>query len=75
LNRVLVGTVASWNKYNPADPPAANDATTGANPLSAFSLLDGRHLALIIGNKNPAMPINVTNVQVWQASGAENITQ
>ena len=75
LNRVLVGTVASWNQYNPADAPAANDATTGTNALSAFSVLDTRHLALIIGNQNPAMPINVTNVQVWQASSADNITQ
>jgi hypothetical protein len=67
--------VAKWNQYNPADPPAANDTTSGANPLSAFSVLDARHLALIIGNQNPAMPINVTNVQVWQASSANNITQ
>jgi len=75
INRVLVGTVATWDQFNPSEAPAANDTTTGADPLSAFAVLDTRHLALIIGNQNPAMPINVTNVQVWQASSADNITQ
>lgn len=75
VNRVLVGTLASWNAYNPAAPAPANPSASGPDPLSAFSVLDSRHLALIIGNDNPAMPMNVTSVQVWQASGADNLTQ
>jgi hypothetical protein len=38
-------------------------------------VLDSRHLALIIGNNNPATPMKVTSVQVWQASGADNLTR
>jgi hypothetical protein len=75
INQVLVGTVASWNEYQEGAAPPVNAGTSGSDPLSAFSVLDARHLALIIGNNNPAMPINVKSVQVWQASGDHNLTQ
>ena len=44
FDRKPVGKVITWNLYDPALPPPPVD------PGSAYSILDQRHLALIIGN-------------------------
>jgi len=58
----------SWDMYNPASPPPPVDGTT------AFSVLDTRHLALILGS-GTGNPMTVYSVEVWQSSAANNITQ
>ena len=66
FDRKPVGKVITWNLYDPALQPPPVD------PGSAYSVLDQRHLALIIGNFG-SNPVTVHGVSVWQASGAGNI--
>jgi hypothetical protein len=61
-----VGNTVYWNKYNPATPPSPVSGST------AFSVLDARHLALILGS-GPNNPMTVDSVQVWQASTANDL--
>jgi hypothetical protein len=72
-NDVQVGTTGYWNQYDIANPPPPNASSTGSSPLSAGSVLDLRHLALILGTNSQA-PMTVQSVSVWQASSANNIT-
>jgi beta-glucanase (GH16 family) len=67
FDRVKIGKRISWDLYNPAlaPPPVAGS--------SAFSVLDTRHLALIVGNGTPANPVTLSNLQVWQSSAAKNL--
>ena len=63
-----IGPTVHWNQYDPSAPPAPVNGST------AYSVLDTRHLALILGT-NPSDPMTVSNVQVWQASAANDIFQ
>jgi hypothetical protein len=65
---VLVNSGVSWTQY-----VAASDAPpiTTATPW-AFGVLDTQHLVLFLGTGNS--PISVRSVDVWQGSGACNIT-
>jgi hypothetical protein len=70
LDSVQVGPTVFWNQYDPASPsppPPANGST-------AISVLDTRHLALIFDTGTPN-PMTVYAVSVWQATGADNLTQ
>jgi hypothetical protein len=62
----LIGKTA-WNQYNPATPPSPADGS------SAFSVMDSRHLALLLGTASTANPMTVYNVSVWQNSSANDI--
>jgi hypothetical protein len=62
---VQVGNTVTWNRYNSSlAPPQAVGS-------SAFSVLDKRHLALILGTGGNPLTINA--VSVWQSSAANNI--
>ena len=63
---VQVGNTITWNQYNPATPPSP------VNGSSAYSVMDARHLYLILGS-GPSNPMTVYNVQVWQKSTANDI--
>jgi hypothetical protein len=68
VNGVQIGKTITWNQYNPsADPPPATSNGT------AYSVLDKLHLALILGTGSDTSN-TVYNVQVWQASAADNIS-
>ena len=69
FNRAQVGTTLSWNPFDPASPPPAQNGTT------VGSVIDVRHWMLILGDSQPNTPMTVTSVQVWQGPGADNITQ
>jgi hypothetical protein len=73
FNRVQVGNTIYWNQYNSGTAPPPPTPTSGGN--SAFSIIDQRHLAIIFGVSSSAIPMKLTAMQVWQASGANNITQ
>jgi hypothetical protein len=67
LNDVQVGATAVWNRYNPDDAPP---------PLpgrSAGAVMDSRHFVFILGVSNPAWPMTVSGMQVWQGAGADNL--
>jgi hypothetical protein len=66
FDRNPVGKVIRWNLYDPTLAPPPVD------PGSAYSVLDQRHLALILGNFG-SNPVTVHGVSVWQASAANNI--
>jgi hypothetical protein len=67
FNGVQVGNTLTWNQYKPsADAPPSEANGT------AYSILDTLHLALILGTGSDT-PNTVYNVQVWQASAANNI--
>lgn len=70
FNNVQVGNTITWNKFDPTlNPPPVDNGTGGS---SAYSVLDTRHLALILGagatNDN-----TVYGVRVWQATNANNL--
>jgi hypothetical protein len=71
FNGEQVGNTITWNQYNPALPPPPVDQGTGGS--SAYSILDKLHLALILGGSS-STPNTVYNVQVWQASAADDIS-
>jgi hypothetical protein len=62
-----------WNYYDPKDvsnypaPPPVNGST-------AMSGMDWRHMVLILGT-GTNQPMTVQSVSVWQASGANNLTE
>jgi hypothetical protein len=68
FNGAQVGNTITWNQYDPSagPPPATGNGT-------AYSVLDKLHLALILGTGS-STPNTVYNVQVWQASAADNIS-
>ena len=68
MDDVQMGPTIYWNQYDPEAPPPPQPGTT------AFSVLDSRHMVLIIetGAHNP---MTIDTVTVWQASDADNITQ
>jgi beta-glucanase (GH16 family) len=68
FDRVKIGKRVSWDLFNPALPPPP---VAGS---SAFSVLDTRHIALILGNGDPNNLVTVSAVQVWQLTAANNIT-
>jgi hypothetical protein len=77
FNGVLVSNRMQWNQYNPAlPPPPVNGPVIGGNginggvtlPSSAISVLDLRHLALILGGT----PATFHSITVWQPNGANN---
>jgi hypothetical protein len=59
-----------WDYYDLASPPAP----TPVNGSTAMSVMDLRHLMLILGTGTD-QPMTVQSVSVWQASSANNITQ
>ena len=76
---VQVGNTITWNQYDPTLKPAPEDLGKGGS--SAYSIMDTRHLALILGNASPpktnsatVSPITVYNVSVWQASADKNLS-
>jgi hypothetical protein len=68
FNGVQVGNTITWNQYDPSAGPAPS-----INNGTAFSVLDKLHLALILG-AGSSTPNTVYNVQVWQASAANDIS-
>jgi len=68
FNGAQMGPTVNWNQYNSglAPPPAVGG--------SAGSILDQRHLALVL-NTNTTCPTQIVSVQVWQASAAGNLVQ
>jgi hypothetical protein len=71
FNGKQVGNTITWNQYNRALPPPPVDLGTGGS--SAYSILDKLHLALILGGSS-STPNTVYDVQVWQASAANDIS-
>jgi hypothetical protein len=57
-----------WDYYNPSAPPDP----VPVNGSTAMSVMDQRHLALILGTGTD-QPMTVHSVTVWQASSANNI--
>jgi hypothetical protein len=68
---VQMGNTISWNKYDSTLAPPPVDGT------SAYSILDQRHLALIIGNATATGgtpgPVTVYKTAVWQNTAANNL--
>jgi hypothetical protein len=62
-----VGNTITWDQYDPNRPPSR------LGHGSAFSVLDARHLYLILGS-GPSNPMTVYNVKVWQNSTDKNIS-
>jgi hypothetical protein len=67
---VQLGDTFYWNYNNPNNPfpPLPQNNST------AMSGMDGRHLFLILGTGTD-QPMTVKSVTVWQASGANNLTE
>jgi hypothetical protein len=59
-----------WNYWDAASPPPP----LPVNGSTAMSVMDQRHMAMILGT-GTNQPMTVYSVQVWQASSGENITQ
>lgn len=73
FNDVQVGNTMTWNQYNPSAPPPPSEANG-----TAYSVLDTRHLALILGGPGPndaGITNTVDAVSVWQASAASNLVR
>ena len=64
---VEIGGTALWNTYSATEPLPPSGADIG-------NVLDTLHLFLILGSYSTSYPATVTSVQVWQASGADNLT-
>ncbi|WP_428488743.1 hypothetical protein [Rhodopila sp.] len=62
---VQVGNTVTWDDYSQSSkpPPVAGS--------SAFSVMDNRHLVLILGTGSN--PVTISAVSVWQRSAAHNI--
>ena len=65
---VQVGTTVHWNQYNAANAPPPVQGT------SAYSIMDTRHFALILGLGSSSNPMTIHAVSVWQASASSNKT-
>ncbi len=70
FDRQQVGNTITWNQYNPALAPPPVDLGTGGS--SAYSILDVRHLALILGGNSGATN-TISAVQVWQTDGSGDL--
>ncbi len=68
MDDVQMGATIYWDQYDPEAPPPPQPGTT------AFSVVDRRHLILII-QTDPHNPMTIETVTVWQASDRDNITQ
>jgi hypothetical protein len=70
---VQVGQTAYWNYYDPNQPEnyPAPPPVIGTTSLSG---MDWRHMVPILGSE-PEHPMTVYSVTVWQASGANNLTE
>lgn len=67
---VQIGNSVVWNQYNPtANPPPPVEAS------SAFAVLDGRHIAMIVGNGDASNLVTLHAISVWQKSAANNISR
>jgi len=62
-----MGADRRWTKFEGQPPPPANQPWV-------FGQLDQQHLVLILGT-GPNEPMTVRSVNVWQASGANNLHQ
>lgn len=73
FNDVQVGNTITWNKYDSSSPPPPSEANG-----TAYSVLDTRHLALILGGpglNDAGITNTVESVSVGQASAANNLVQ
>lgn len=70
FDRQQVGNTITWNQYNPALAPPPVDNGTGNG--SAYSIMDVRHMALILGG-SPGATNTISSVQVWQADGSGDL--
>ncbi len=61
-----LGKTVTWDQFNQSSPPPPIAGS------SAFSVMDTRHLALILGTANN--PVTIYAVSVWQKSAAHNLT-
>jgi hypothetical protein len=71
FNDAEVGNTITWSQYDASSPPPPSE-TDG----TAYSVLDTRHLALILGGpgvNDAGVESTVESVSVWQASGANNV--
>jgi hypothetical protein len=66
---VQVGTTLFWDQWSSSNPPPPVQGS------SAYSVLDTRHVAFIFGIGNPARPVTVYSLSVWQASSANNLVK
>lgn len=71
MDGVQIGATFTWNYYDPSDA-SAYPAPPPVNGSTAMSGMDFRHMFLILGS-DVNQPTTVTNVQVWQVSGANNL--
>jgi hypothetical protein len=63
---IQVGKTLTWDAYVPsASPPPVMGS-------SAFSVIDARHLALILGTGSN--PVTIYAVAVWQRTASQNLT-
>lgn len=69
---VQVGTTFTWNYYDPT-LTATYPALPPVNGSSAMSGMDYRHMTLILGT-GTSQPMTVYGVNVWQKSGASNLS-
>jgi hypothetical protein len=63
-----VGSTVVWDQYSAALSPVPEFGS------SAFSVIDSRHMALILGTSNTNLPMKITSVAVWQKSAANNVS-
>jgi hypothetical protein len=68
-----IGVTFYWNYYNPNDV-STYPAAPPVNGSTAMSGMDWRHMLLILGT-GTRQPMTVQSVSVWQASGANNLTE
>jgi hypothetical protein len=64
---VQVGTTLFWNQWSSSETPPPQQGTT------AYNVLDTRHVAFIFGCGDPARPVTVHSLSVWQASTTNNL--
>jgi hypothetical protein len=67
FDRVQVGNTIYWDRYDSTKPPPP--VLNG----SAFSVIEARHFAWILGSGSPSNNMNLRSLSVWQASTDNNI--
>jgi hypothetical protein len=70
---VQTGATFYWNYYDP-NHVSTYPAAPPVNGSTAMSGMDWRHMLLILGT-GTYQPMTVRSVSVWQASGANNLTE
>ncbi len=73
FNDVQVGNTITWSAYDASSPPPPSEANG-----TAYSVLDTRHLALILGGpgeNDAGIDSRVKAVSVWQATAANNLVK